>query len=96
MNGNIGLKPSRGVLSVAPYSSDLMGVVSAQGCQSRTIRDTAAFIDNCRGGAPGEFMPYWMPSESYSNLIQRDPKKLRIAVSHEWGITNPRRTLWPN
>ncbi|MDM5332102.1 amidase [Ureibacillus composti] len=85
VNGNIGLKPSRGVLSVAPYSSDLMGVVSAQGCQSRTIRDTAAFIDNCRGGAPGEFMPYWMPSESYSNLIQRDPKKLRIAVSHEWG-----------
>lgn len=85
VNGNIGLKPSRGVLSVAPYSSDLMGVVSAQGCQTRTIRDTAAFIDNCRGGAPGEFMPYWMPSESYSNLIQRDPKRLRIAVSHEWG-----------
>ncbi|WP_154663436.1 amidase [Neobacillus dielmonensis] len=85
VNGNIGLKPSRGVLSVAPYSSDLMGVVSAQGCHTRTVRDTAAFVDNCRGGAPGEFMPYWIPSEPYSKLIQRDPQKLRIAVSHEWG-----------
>lgn len=85
VNGNIGLKPSRGVLSVASYSSDLMGIVSVQGCHSRTIRDTAAFIDNCRGGAPGEFMPYWMPQEPYSKLIQRDPGKLRIAVSHEWG-----------
>lgn len=85
VNGNIGLKPSRGVFSVAPYGSDLMGSVSAQGCISRTIRDTAAFVDNCRGGAPGEFMPYWMPSQPYSELIRRDPGRLRIAVSHEWG-----------
>lgn len=84
VNGNIGLKPSRGVFSVGPYSSDLMGVVSVQGCHTRTIRDTAAFVDNCRGGAPGEFMPYWMPQQPYSELIRRDPKKLRIAVSHEW------------
>jgi len=85
VNGNIGLKPSRGVFSVGPYSSDLMGVVSVQGCHTRTIRDTAAFVDSCRGGAPGEFMPYWMPSQPYSELIRRDPERLRIAVSHEWG-----------
>ncbi|GAB3798149.1 amidase [Virgibacillus kimchii] len=85
VNGNIGLKPSRGVFSPAPNSSDLMNVVSAQGCHTRTIRDTAAFVDHCRGRAPGEFMPYWTPTEPYSELIKRDPKKLRIAVSHEWG-----------
>jgi amidase len=84
-NGNIGLKPSRGVLSIAPKLSDLTGLVSTQGCQSRTVRDTAAFIDHCRGGAPGEFMPYWMPAEPYTQLIQRDPGRLRIALSHEWG-----------
>ncbi len=84
-NGNIGLKPSRGVLSIAPHLSDLSGLVSTQGCQSRTVRDTAAFIDHCRGGAPGEFMPYWTPAEPYSQLIQRDPGRLRIALSHQWG-----------
>ena len=84
-NGNLGLKPSRGVFSIAPKLSDLTGLVSAQGCQSRSVRDTAAFVDHCRGGAPGEFMPYWTPAEPYSQLIQRDPGRLRIALSHEWG-----------
>ncbi len=83
--GNIGLKTSRGVFSIAPGLSDLSGLVSIQGCHSRTVRDTAAFVDACRGGAPGEFMPYWKPDEPYSDLIQRDPGKLRIALSHEWG-----------
>ncbi|PWC23324.1 amidase [Brenneria nigrifluens] len=84
-NGNIGLKPSRGVFSIAPYASDLTGLVSIQGCHTRTVRDTAAFVDHCRGGAPGEFMPYWTAAESYCELIQRDPAPLRIALSHEWG-----------
>lgn len=84
-NGNIGLKPSRGVFSIAPGLSDISGFVSTQGCQSRTVRDTAAFVDHCRGGAPGEFMPYWMPPEPYLQLIERDPAPLRIALSHEWG-----------
>ncbi len=84
-NGNIGLKPSRGVFSIAPGLSDISGFVSTQGCQSRTVRDTAAFVDHCRGGAPGEFMPYWMPAEPYMQLIERDPGRLRIALSHEWG-----------
>ena len=84
-NGNIGLKASRGVFSIAPKMSDLSGLVSTQGCQSRSVRDTAAFVDHCRGGAPGEFMPYWTPAEPYSQLIQRDPGRLRIALSHAWG-----------
>ncbi len=85
VNGLIGLKPSRGVFSIAPGLSDLTGLVSSQGCLTRSVRDTAAFYDHCRGGAPGEFMPYWMPPEPYTELIRRDPKRLRIALSHEWG-----------
>lgn len=84
-NGNIGLKPSRGVFSVAPHLSDLSTLVSAQGCQSRSVRDTAAFVDACRGPAPGEFMPFWTPEETCSALVTRDPKPLRIALSHTWG-----------
>ncbi len=73
VNGNLGLKPSRGVFSIAPYGSDLTSIVSIQGCQSRTVRDTATFVDLCRGGAPGEFMPYWTAPEPYATLIARDP-----------------------
>ena len=84
-NGNIGLKPSRGVFSIAPHGSDLASVVSIQGCHTRTVRDTAAFVDACRGGAPGEFMLYWTAPEPYAELVKRDPGRLRIALSHEWG-----------
>src|SRR5262249_54240882 len=45
VNGNIGLKGSRCVFSLAPHLSDLTGLVSIQGCQSRSVRDTAAFVD---------------------------------------------------
>ncbi len=85
VNGNIGLKVSRGVFSLSPLMSDLTGLVSIQGCQSRTVRDTAAFVDACRGPAPGEFMPFWSPPEPYTRMIARDPGKLRIALSHQWG-----------
>ena len=83
--GNIGLKVSRGVFSLAPGLSDLSGLVSIQGCHSRTVRDTATFVDHCRGGAPGEFMPFWQPSTPYRELIRGNPPRLRIALSHEWG-----------
>ncbi|MGJ4945947.1 amidase [Bradyrhizobium sp. HKCCYLS1011] len=85
VNGNIGLKVSRGVFSIAPHLSDLSGLVSIQGCQSRSVRDTAAFVDACRGGAPGEFMPYWTVPEPYVAQIKRDPTRLKIALSHQWG-----------
>ncbi len=85
VNGLIGLKVSRGVFSIAPHLSDLTGLVSIQGCVSRTVRDTALFVDSCRGGAPGEFMPFWTADEPYASLVTRDPKPLRIALSHEWG-----------
>jgi amidase len=85
VNGNIGLKVSRGVFSLSPLLSDLSGLVSIQGCQSRTVRDTAAFVDACRGPAPGEFMPFWSPPEPYTRMIARDLGKLRIALSHQWG-----------
>ncbi|QDM17075.1 amidase [Tardiphaga sp. vice278] len=85
VNGLIGLKVSRGVYSLAPTMSDLTGLVSIQGCVSRSVRDTAAFVDACRGAEPGEFMPFWSPAEPYSERIRRDPRRLRIALSHEWG-----------
>jgi amidase/6-aminohexanoate-cyclic-dimer hydrolase len=85
VNGNIGLKVSRGVFSLAPHMSDLTGLVSIQGCQSRSLRDTAAFVDHARGPAPGEFMPFWTTAQPYTEMIKRDPSKLRIALSHTWG-----------
>lgn len=83
--GLIGLKCSRGVYSLAPAQSDLSGLVSTQGCLSRSVRDTAAFVDACRGAAPGEFMPFWSAETPYRTLIERDPPLLRIALADCFG-----------
>src|SRR4030095_9162463 len=85
VNGNIGLKVSRGVFSLSPHLSDLSGLVSIQGCQSRTARDTAALVGACRGPGPRGLMPYWAAAEPYTEQIKRDPGRLKIALSHQWG-----------
>ena len=71
--------------SVHRHGPEVAALQQLRGVLTRSVRDTAAFVDHCRGGAPGEFMPYWTPAEPYSQLIQRDPGRLRIALSHEWG-----------
>ena len=37
------------------------------------LPDTAAFVDACRGPAPGEFMPFWTSPEPYTQLFMHDP-----------------------
>jgi len=85
VNGLIGLKCSRGVYSLAPALSDLSGLVSTQGCLSRSVRDTATFVDSCRGAAPGEFMPFWSAKTPYRQQIAQDPPRLRIALADVFG-----------
>lgn len=85
INGVIGLKPSRGVVSSAPEGSDLVSLTAVQGCITRSVRDTAAFLDHCGGAAPGEFMPFWSSEATYLETIKRDPPRLRIALSDAWG-----------
>ena len=91
VNGNIGLKVSRGVFSLAPHLSDLTGLVSIQGCQSRTVRDTAAFVDACRGPAPGEFMPFWTSPEPYTRDDQARSGPAAKSRSRTNGATIARR-----
>ncbi len=51
--GLVGLKPSRAVISAGPYGSDGPGLVT-QGVVSRTVRDTAAFLDVMAEPRPGD------------------------------------------
>ena len=92
------MDPARPVRMVSPFDagggSDLMAVVSVQGCHSRSVRDTAAFVDACRGAAPGEFMPFRTPAETCTDLIAREDAVLapgggRALVPTGIAIANP-------
>jgi amidase len=77
--GLFGLKPSRGRVSAAPFGS-LEGLSTA-GSLSRTVADTAAFLDVISGYEPGD--PWWAPppDRPFAEEVGVDPGPLRIAVT---------------
>ncbi|HTV91177.1 MAG TPA: amidase [Verrucomicrobiae bacterium] len=71
--GLFGLKPSRGR---APTNGGVIGSANVDHALSRTVRDSAAFLDAVRSDAGPRFL----------DEMQRDPAPLRIAVMRGPGL----------
>ena len=81
--GLVGLKPSRGRVSLGPHYGDMLsGLVSELGV-TRTVRDTAGLLDAVAGPALGE--PYFPapPPRSFTAEVARPPGTLTIGFSAE-------------
>ncbi|RME92316.1 MAG: amidase [Bacteroidetes bacterium] len=85
--GLFGLKPSRGRLSLSPNGDVWNGAV-VEGCISRSVRDTAAFLDTFSGPAPGELYTAPPPPAPYRQAMMDNPGALRIGFStaHPLGL----------
>ena len=79
--GLFGLKPSRGRISLGPTAGEMWGGAVVEGCVSRTVRDSAAYLDAVQGGAPGELFVIQPPERPYVEELQQLPKQLRIGYS---------------
>jgi amidase len=77
--GLFGLKPQRGRISLAPHLQHWNGL-SVDGCLSRTVLDTALWLDVTSGGSeePGAPAP---PQRPFVESAKTAPGKLRIAYS---------------
>jgi amidase len=77
--GLFGLKPQRGRISLAPHREHWNGL-SVDGCVSRTVADTALWLDVTSGGSeePGAPAP---PQRPFAEAAKTPPGKLRIAYS---------------
>lgn len=86
--GVFGLKPSRGRVSLAPDLEHWNGM-SVNGCVSRSVLDTALYLDLTSGDSkePGAPPP---PERPFVEFAKSPPGKLRIAHS-----TKPLRGLAP-
>jgi amidase len=87
--GLFGLKPQRGRLSFAP-DLELWNGLAVNGCVSRSVLDTALWLDVTAGGSkePGAPPP---PERPFVESAQAAPEKLRVA----WSTVPPRAVAPP-
>jgi Asp-tRNA(Asn)/Glu-tRNA(Gln) amidotransferase A subunit family amidase len=79
--GLVGLKPTRGRNTMAPYAGEGLGGLSTEHAVSLTVRDTAALLDVTAG--PGAGDPYVAPppARPFLSEVGAAPGALRIAVT---------------
>src|SRR5947207_6831298 len=80
--GLVGIKPSRGRVSPAPFGSGSLGL-GTSGPIARTVRDAAALLDVLAGYEPGDFFVAPEPVRPFLEEADLEPGRLRIAVTVE-------------
>jgi amidase len=78
--GLFGLKPQRGRVSLAPWPEHWFGL-SVAGCLTRTVADTALFLDAVHGDHPVDIHRAEPPDRPFAEEARRPPGRLRIALS---------------
>lgn len=78
--GLVGLKPTRGRVSLGPAFGDIMGGLVAEFAVTRTVRDSARLLDAVAGPHPGEPFAVAAPVRPYADEVQADPGPLRIGL----------------
>lgn len=78
--GVIGLKPTRGWVSLSRFADYWAGGACFL-CVTRTMRDTAAYLDAVAGALPGDAYPVTPPPAPSAELARRAPEKLRIGFT---------------
>ncbi|WP_324649327.1 amidase [Georgenia sp. H159] len=77
--GLVGLKPSRGRVSKGPLGVDGAGL-TVDGVVTRTVRDTAAFLDVLSRPWPGDHYRLAGPRDTFLAACDRPPQQLQVGV----------------
>jgi amidase len=77
--GLVGLKPSRGRVSLGPGSYSI-GMLACEGVVSRTVRDTAGLLDVAAGEMPGDPVVAPPPLRPFAAEVGTEPGRLRVGL----------------
>lgn len=77
--GVVGLKPTRGRISPAPFGAALAGFATSF-VLTRTVRDSALALDLLAGQVAGDPYPITPSGAGYMESLDRSPRGLRIAI----------------
>ena len=87
-NGLVGLKPTRGRVSLAPDFQEALYGFAVEFVLTKTVRDSAALMDEVAGWVPGEKYRLPDPPRPFATEIGQDPAPLTVAVQTEsWAGT---------
>ncbi|MBK5288010.1 MAG: amidase [Acidimicrobiia bacterium] len=78
--GLVGLKPSRGRVSVGPQDGEVWNGLVARHVVTRTVRDSAAILDMVAGPMPGDPYSAPPPSRPFLTEVGADVGPLRIGL----------------
>ena len=84
--GVVGLKPSRGRVSIGPDFGDVGGGLPSDGVLTRTVRDAAAGLDAIAGYEPGDRDVAPPPARPFSDLVAPDRLTIDVATTAPLGI----------
>lgn len=79
--GLVGLKPTKGRTPTGPLEGDLWYGMAVEHVLTRSVRDCAAMLDAVHGQDPGPPSIAPPPENPWLEDCEKDPGKLRIAVS---------------
>jgi amidase len=78
--GLVGLKPTRGRTSFGPSVGERWSGFSCELVVSKSVRDTAGFLDVAQGAEPGDPYAAAPPARPYVQEVGADPGRLRIGL----------------
>ncbi|MGE5746631.1 MAG: amidase [Solirubrobacterales bacterium] len=81
--GLVGLKPSRGRVTLGPEFGDVMTGLVSEHVLARSLRDSARILDCIQGVAPGDPYSAPGPERPYAEEVGADPGRLRIGFMRE-------------
>lgn len=79
--GLVGLKPSRGRVSIGPDLADVGAGHISDGVLSRTVLDTAVALDAIAGYEPGDHYLPLLPAARFAEAARRRPGPVRIRLA---------------
>jgi Asp-tRNA(Asn)/Glu-tRNA(Gln) amidotransferase A subunit family amidase len=83
--GLVGLKPTRGRNTFAPFVGEGLGGCSTEHAVSLSVRDSAALLDATCGPGPGDPYVAPPPARAYLEEVRAKPQRLRVA----WTAATP-------
>lgn len=79
--GLFGLKPTRARIPLGPHIGESWAGMTIHHAVTRSVRDSAVLLDISHGAAPGDPYAASPAPASYLDLVAREPRQLKVALS---------------